>query len=113
MLLSDAERAHEVLWSHADLLHLTGTVFRIGGRIRAYTFGCWVSKTTFCVFIEVADRTIPGLAQFLFRDTCRRAVDQGAEFINTMDDAGLMGLRASKQAYHPIARVANFTASRT
>jgi hypothetical protein len=29
-----------------------------------------------------------------------------------MDDAGLVGLRASKQAYHPVAKVPNFIASR-
>jgi Fe-S-cluster containining protein len=112
MLLSDAKRAHEVLWSHAPVLKLLGHVVRIGGRIRAYTFGYWLDKVTFCVLVEVADRTIPGLAQYLFRHTCRQAVAQGAEFINTMDDAGLTGLRASKQAYHPSTRVENFTAAR-
>jgi uncharacterized protein len=112
MLLADAEPAHEVLWSHASALNLTGAVMRIEGRIRAYTFGYWLSRTMFCVLVEVADRTIPGLAQFLFRETCRSASAHGAEFINTMDDAGLVGLRASKQAYHPITKVPNFIASR-
>lgn len=112
MLLADAEPAHEVLWSHATVLRLIGTVARIEGRIRAYTFGYWLRKTTFCVLVEVADRTIPGLAQFVFRDTCRAAAAQGAEFINTMDDAGLVGLRASKQAYHPNTQVLNFIADR-
>src|SRR5574341_663582 len=112
MLLADAEPAHEVLWSHAPALKLMGTVARIEGRICAYTFGYWLSKTMFCVLVEVADRTIPGLAQFLFRETCRSATAQGAEFINTMDDAGLVGLRASKQAYHPLTQVSNFIASR-
>lgn len=112
MLLTDAEPAHEVLWSHASALKLMGTVARIEGRIRAYTFGYWLSKTTFCVLVEVADRTIPGLAQFLFRETCRSVTAQGAEFINTMDDAGLVGLRASKELYHPITKAPNFIASR-
>ncbi len=113
MLLADAEPAHEVLWSQAAALALIGMVARIGGRIRAYTFGYWLSKTTFCVLVEVADRTIPGLAQFVFRETCRTAVAHGAEFINTMDDAGLVGLRASKQAYRPVTQIPNFIASRT
>jgi len=112
MLLADAEPAHEVLWSHAAALNLTGTVARIEGRIRAYTFGYWLNKATFCVLVEVTDRAIPGLAQFLFRETCRSASAQGAEFINTMDDAGLVGLRACKQAYHPISTVLNFMATR-
>lgn len=113
LLLADAEPAHEVLWSQAPVLALMGMVARIGGRIHAYTFGSWLSKTTFCVLVEVADRTIPGLSQFVFRETCRTAAAQGAEFINAMDDAGLVGLRASKQAYHPVTQVPNFIASRT
>ena len=112
MVLADAEPAHEVLWSHASALNLTGTIVRIEGRIRGYTFGLWLSNAVFCVLVEVADRSIPGLAQFLFRDTCRAASAQGAEYINTMDDGGLAGLRASKQAYHPTTKVPSFIASR-
>ena len=35
---------------------------------------------------------------------------EGAEYINAMDDAGLPGLRASKQAYHPTMLIPNFVA---
>jgi hypothetical protein len=38
-------------------------------------------------------------------------VAEGAEYINVMDDAGLPGLRASKQAYHPAMLIPNFVAS--
>jgi hypothetical protein len=38
-------------------------------------------------------------------------VAEGAEYMNTMDDAGLPGLRASKQAYHPTMLIPNFVAS--
>ena len=63
------------------------------------------------VLLEVADRTYPGLAQYLFRETCRTALAEGAEYINAMDDAGLAGLRASKQAYRPAMLIPNFVAS--
>lgn len=112
MLLADAESVHEVMWSHAPDFRVTGTVVRMHGRICAYTFGYWLTNATFCVLLEVADRTIPGLAQSLFRETCRTAVAEGAEYVNTMDDAGLPGLRASKQAYHPVMLIPNFIASR-
>ncbi len=111
MLLADAVSAHEVIWSQATLLGITGKVVRVHGRICAYTFGYWLTSTTFCVLLEVADRTFPGLAQYLFRETCRTAAAEGAEYINTMDDAGLPGLRASKQAYHPTRLIPNFVAS--
>jgi Fe-S-cluster containining protein len=108
LLLDDVLSAHEAAWSHGPDLHLAGSVLRIEGRIQAYTFGHWLNKDTWCVLLEVADRTVPGLAQYLFRDTCRKVLAQGAEFINTMDDSGLSGLRLSKQAYHPLMRIQNF-----
>lgn len=113
MLLADAESVHEVLWSHAAALRVTGTVVRIHGRICAYTFGYWLTNATFCVLLEVADRTVPGLAQYLFRETCRMALSSGADYINTMDDAGLPGLRASKRAYQPALLIPSFIASRS
>lgn len=111
MLLADAALAHEVIWSQASVLRVTGRVVRTHGRMCAYTFGYWLTSATFCVLLEVADRTLPGLAQYLFRETCRTALAEGAEYMNTMDDVGLPGLRASKQAYHPAMLIPNFMAS--
>ncbi|MGH7215922.1 MAG: phosphatidylglycerol lysyltransferase domain-containing protein, partial [Nitrospiraceae bacterium] len=110
MLLADAAPAHEVIWSQASALRITGKVVRARGRLCGYTFGYWLTSATFCVLLEVTDRTLPGLAQYLFRETCRTAVAEGAEYINAMDDAGLPGLRASKQAYHPAMLIPNFVA---
>ncbi len=109
-LLTDAAAVHEVLWTHAEDLNVAGMVVRIQGRIRGYTLGTWLTARTWCVLLEVTDRTIPGLAQYLFRETCRTAVRQGAAFVNTMDDAGLPGLRQSKQAYHPLRMIESFLA---
>jgi Fe-S-cluster containining protein len=111
MLLADAVPAHETIWSQASALRVTGRVVRIHGRLCAYTFGYWLTSATFCVLLEVTDRALPGLAQYLFRETCRTAVAEGAEYINAMDDAGFPGLRASKQAYHPALLIPNFVAA--
>jgi hypothetical protein len=110
LLLDDAAPAHEVIWSQASALRVMGRVVRTHGRLCAYTFGYWLTSATFCVLLEVTDRTLPGLAQYLFRETCRTAMTEGAEYINAMDDAGLPGLRASKQAYHPAMLIPNFVA---
>ena len=110
MLLADAALAHEIVWSQAPVLRVTGRIVRTHGRLCAYTFGCWLTSTTFCVLLEVTDRTLPGLAQYLFRETCRTALAEGAQYINAMDDACLPGLRASKQAYHPTMLIPNFVA---
>jgi uncharacterized protein len=110
-LLDDSRSAHEVAWSHAAELNLAGWVVRRDGRLCGYTFGYWLNQKTWCVLLEVADRRIPGLAQYLFRETCRKALSQGAEFINTLDDSGLAGLRQSKEGYHPIALSRSFICS--
>ena len=111
MLLDDTGSAHEAAWSHGSELQLAGSILRINGKIRGYTFGYWLDKHTYCVLLEVADRTMPGLAQYLFRDTCRKAFAEGAEFINTMDDSGLSSLRLSKEAYHPLMKVQSYVCS--
>ncbi|MEQ1795988.1 MAG: phosphatidylglycerol lysyltransferase domain-containing protein, partial [Nitrospira sp.] len=110
-LLEDAEAAHELIWTLGDRLGLVGTVACVADRVMGYTFGYWLESETFAVLVEVADRTVPGLAQYLFRETCRGARDGGAGYINAMDDAGLSGLRDTKQAYHPVAMINTWIAS--
>ena len=111
MLLDDSASVHEIAWSNGSEFQLLGSVLRINREIRAYTFGYWLADNTWCVLLEVADRTIPGLAQYLFRDTCRKALSQGAEFINTMDDSGLSTLRLSKEQYHPLLHLPSYICS--
>ena len=107
-MLADSEAAHrEALTAHRDL-GLAGRVVRVEGRIRAYTFGFRRSPSVFCVLLEVADRTIPGLAPFIFREFCREAAAEGAEFVNTMDDSGLPSLAHAKRTYHPVRLVPSY-----
>jgi Fe-S-cluster containining protein len=107
-MLGDAEAAHrEALTAHREL-ELAGRVVRVDGRLRAYTFGYRRSRSVFCVLLEVADRTIPGLAPFIFREFCREAAAGGSEFVNTMDDAGLPGLAHAKRTYRPLRLVPSF-----
>ncbi|HVG02284.1 MAG TPA: phosphatidylglycerol lysyltransferase domain-containing protein [Nitrospira sp.] len=108
-LLQDAAGAHETAVSLTHELGLTGALVRVEGRVRAYTFGLWLSPVVFCVLLEVADRTIPGLAAFMFREFCRQARAEGACWINTMDDSGLPSLARSKQWYRPARLLPNFT----
>lgn len=112
LLLHDAESAHRQALTHAESLGLTGRVALIDGEVRAYTFGYARSPSVFCVLLEVADRTVTGLAQFVFREFCREAADRGFEYLNTMDDSGLPHLAAAKRAYHPVRLVPSFIASR-
>ncbi len=108
LLLQDAKAAHERVLAEYGRIGLSGTVVMVQGRIVAYTFGHWLTPQTWCVLLEVADRSIPGLAQWLFRETCRAALDRGATYINAMDDAGLPGLRKAKLAYRPAVVIENW-----
>ena len=103
LLLEDAAMAHALVFREHEQSGLSGTVLRVNNDIAAYTFGYWLTPQTWCILLEVADRSIAGLAQWVFRETCRTAMAQGAVYINAMDDAGLPGLRAAKSAYRPSA----------
>lgn len=102
LLLQDAKAVHSRVLAEHEQIGLAGTMAIAQGRVAAYTFGYWLTPQTWCVLLEVADRSMPGLAQWLFRETCRTAIDRGAVYINAMDDAGLPGLREAKRAYHPM-----------
>ncbi len=108
LLLQDAKRAHALALAEHERIGLSGRVAIARNRIVAYTFGYWMTPRTWCVLLEVADRSIPGLAQWLFRETCRVAIAYGGVFINAMDDAGLAGLRTAKLAYHPASMIDNY-----
>lgn len=110
-LLEDAEAAHELIWALGDRLELVGAVACAADQVAGYTFGYWLTPETFAVLVEVADRSVPGLAQYLFRETCRTAHRNGAVYINAMDDADLPGLRDAKRAYHPVAMINSWIVS--
>ena len=110
-MLRDSASAHREALTHHRALGLAGRVVRVDGAIRAYTLGYERSSPVFCILLEVADRRIPGLAQFLFRGSCREAAGRGFEFINTMDDSGILSLARSKQAYHPVRMLPNYIAT--
>ncbi len=109
LLLEDAEAAHTHVFREHRQIGLSGTVVKVNNDIAAYTFGYWLTPQTWAILLEVADRSIPGLAQWVFRETCRTAMAHGAVYINAMDDAGLPGLRKAKLGYRPMAIIENWT----
>ena len=108
-MAADAESAHRHGIRHAAELGLVGRVAEVNGRVAAYTFGYPLNAQTFCVLFEIADRQVKGLGAYIFREFCRAL--EPYEFINTMDDSGLEGLRRAKLAYHPIRLVESFIVS--
>lgn len=110
-MLADSESAHREALTHHRELGLAGYVVRVDGTVRAYTFGYERSSSVLCVLLEVADRTIAGLATFIFRGFAREAAGRGYELMNTMDDSGLPSLAHSKRAYHPLRLVPSYIAT--
>jgi len=108
-MATDAESAHRIGIRHAAELGLQGLVVEVRGRVAAYTFGYPLSPTLFCILFEIADRTVKGLGAYIFREFCRELAPY--EFINTMDDSGLDGLRRAKLAAHPLRLVESFIVS--
>jgi uncharacterized protein len=111
MMLEDAAGAHDEALTAAHSLGLIGRVVWVDDRLVAYTFGYFRTSSLFCVLLEIADRSIPGLASYLFREFSREAYEAGATLINTMDDSGLGTLRQSKRAYHPLRMVNSYIAT--
>ena len=108
-MAADAESAHCAGIRHATELGLVGRVVEMNGHVAAYTFGYPLNATTFCVLFEITDRQVKGLGAYIFREFCREL--EPYEFINTMDDSGLDGLRRAKLAYHPIRLVESYIVS--
>ncbi|MEP6888781.1 MAG: phosphatidylglycerol lysyltransferase domain-containing protein [Nitrospirales bacterium] len=111
MMLEDAAGAHDEALTVGHFLGLIGRVVWVDEMLVAYTFGYFRTSSLFCVLLEIADRSISGLASYLFREFCREACERGATLINTMDDSGLGKLRQSKQAYHPLRTVNSYIAT--
>ena len=64
LVLNDSSAAHDAVLSEQQSIGLLGLTVKIAGTIRAYTFGMWLKPDVFCIVLEVADRTVPGLAQY-------------------------------------------------
>ena len=109
-LLEDAALVHRQVLLHAEVLGAEGRVVKIGGEIKGYTFGYPLDEETWCIFLEIADPTLKGVAQFLFREFCREKVEFSV--INGMDDSGLERLRQVKDSYKPFLKKTPYVAIR-
>jgi len=98
-MISDSRGCLKILLRDYTHLNITGRIVKIGDRIKAFTFGFPINPDTFCILYEIADLSVKGLAQFIFRRFCREL--SGYKYINIMDDSGLENLKQVKLSYHP------------
>ncbi|MBQ9376146.1 MAG: DUF2156 domain-containing protein [Ruminococcus sp.] len=87
-------------FEHFEYLGLKGGVLRRDGGIVGFTIGERLNSDTFVVHIEKAKSEIQGA----YPTICNEFLKADAKdfmFVNREEDMGLMGLRRSKQSYHP------------
>lgn len=107
-MLTDSWLAHLEGLTNTKKLGLEGCVIHVDGEMKGYTFGYALNNQIFCVIFEIADLGLRGIAQYLFREFCRKQASY--PFINTMDDSGLENLRRVKLSYFPTEQIRSYNA---
>lgn len=95
-------------FSHYNELGLRGGIIRIDEKIAAVTLGEKINSNTFCVHIEKADASFPGIyagINKLFAENEAKKL----KYINREEDLGIEGLRKSKLSYHPAFLLNKYT----
>jgi len=109
-MLEDSRNCLELLLDDYRELDFLGRVIKVGGLVKAFTFGFELSQDTFCILYEITDLSIKGLAQFIFRRFCTEL--KNYKYINIMDDSGLDNLKKVKQSYYPAKLIPAYIAKR-
>lgn len=109
-MLRDSFASLKVLLNDYIRLEVIGRIIRVDKQIKAFTFGFKINPQTFCILYEIADLSIKGLAQFIFREFCREL--KKYKYINVMDDSGLENLKKVKLSYHPVSLIPSYIATR-
>lgn len=94
------KRVIEEALEYGQELGLRGGVFRIDGRVAAFSFGSNLPPDTAVIPIEIVDPRYDGLSQLVNREFVRREWPD-CLFINREQDNGIPGLRRAKMSYYP------------
>jgi hypothetical protein len=88
-------------------LQLKGGVILINDRVRAFSCGELLNKTTAVIHLEKAAPELRGLYAVINQQFCRQAW-AGVNLVNREQDLGEPGLRTAKMSYHPHHLVEKF-----
>lgn len=91
-------------------LDFIARVVRVDRQIKAFTFGFELNQDTFCILYEVADLSVKGISQFIFRSFCSELGEY--KYINIMDDSGLDNLKRVKLSYKPVKLLSSYIIKR-
>lgn len=97
----DAEKqVMETIFSNWDALDMIGGSIFVDGRMVAFTYGAAVTKDTFDVCVEKADRHVEGAFAIINQQFAEHLPEQYI-YLNREEDMGIPGLRQAKLSYHP------------
>lgn len=111
-MIDDSRAVHRMILEDGLSLGVVGSVVKVKGRIKAYTFGFPLNPNTFCILLEIADLTVKGLPAFIFSEFCRDLRVECFQFINVMDDFGLENIKKTKLSFHPVKIIPAYVISR-
>ncbi len=109
-MIDDSKACLNFLFDNYRDLNIIGRIARIGGKIRAFSFGFKLNRDTFCILYEITDLSVKGLAQFIFREFSAELKE--FRYINIMDDSGLDNLKKAKLSYHPVKLIPAYIVTR-
>jgi len=109
-MLEDSQKVIRRAFQDYRALGFKGIAVRVNKKIKAFSFGYPVNRDIFCILYEVADLSLKGLAQFIFREFADKL--SGYRFINIMDDSGLKNLEKTKFSYKPLRLIPSYIATR-
>lgn len=98
-MLGDSRTCLDTVLRTYAAFDLAGRVVVVDKRVKAFTFGYELNENTFCILYEVADLSVKGISQHIFRQVCREMTKY--RYINIMDDSGLERLQSVKRSYRP------------
>lgn len=111
-MLEENRVVHENVFRYGAQLGMTGRVVKVDGKIRGYTFGYPINEEVFCVWSEVTDLNVRGLAAFIFSSFCQDPALQPYRLINVMDDFGMENIRVAKESFHPSRKIPSYVIKR-
>ncbi len=95
-------------FNYFEELGMKGGIIRINEETAAVALGETLNSNTFCVHIEKADISFPGIYAGINKLFAENEA-KGSEYINREEDLGIEGLRKSKLSYHPAFLLNKYT----
>ncbi len=111
-MIKENRKGHALTFEYDQQLGLLGRVVKVDGVIKAYSFGYKINSENFCVFSEISDLSIKGLAVYIFHKLCKDKDLKSHKFINAMDDFELKNVAKTKMSFYPTHLLANYSISK-